>query len=81
LIERRIPRNGAVQRRVARIVADVRARGDAALLAYARTLDGLAGPIEVSRAQMTREARRVPADWSASAAMSREDGIRCPLRC
>jgi histidinol dehydrogenase len=62
LIERRIPRNGAVQRRVARIVADVRARGDAALLAYARTLDGLAGPIEVSRAQMTREARRVPAD-------------------
>jgi histidinol dehydrogenase len=62
LIERRVRRNGAVQRRVARIVADVRARGDAALLAYARTLDGLAGPMEIDRAQMRREARRVPRD-------------------
>lgn len=57
------PRQGCdprIQRRVARIVHDVRTRGDEALLAYARTLDGLSGPIEISRAEMRRHAGAVP---------------------
>jgi histidinol dehydrogenase len=41
-------------------VRDVRERGDEALLEYSRTLDGLRGAIEVSGAEMRREAARVP---------------------
>jgi histidinol dehydrogenase len=59
LVERRVRGNDAVRRRVRRIVADVRERGDAALLAYARTLDGLTGSIDVPRAEMRRAAGRV----------------------
>jgi histidinol dehydrogenase len=53
-------RDRAVARRVAGIVGAVRQRGDEALLEYARTLDGLAEPIEVSRVEMRRAARTVP---------------------
>ena len=49
-----------VERRVARIVGDVRRRGDEAVLEYARALDGLTGPIEVSRQEMRRSVRQVP---------------------
>lgn len=59
LIGRGASADAAVQRRVARIVAAVRRGGDAALRAYARRLDGLDGPLEVSRAEMTREAATV----------------------
>ncbi|HEY0876566.1 MAG TPA: histidinol dehydrogenase [Vicinamibacterales bacterium] len=62
LIDRRLRQSDAVHRRVSRIVTDVRGRGDAALLAYARTLDGLAGPIEIARTEMLREAARTPGD-------------------
>ena len=62
LVDRRLRRNGAVERRAKRIVSDVRDRGDAALLTYARTLDGLTGTVEISSAEMRREARRVPGD-------------------
>ena len=53
-------RGGAIARRARRIVEDVRRRGDTALLDYARTLDGLAGPLEITRTEMKRTARSVP---------------------
>jgi histidinol dehydrogenase len=53
-------RDGATERRVAKIVADVRRDGDRALLRYARTLDRLDGPIEVGRDEMRAGARQVP---------------------
>jgi histidinol dehydrogenase len=54
-------RDAATEQRVARIVADVRRGGDAALRRHARTLDGLAGPIEVGRDEMQEAARTIPA--------------------
>src|SRR5688500_20003512 len=54
-------RDPATERRVAAIVSDVRRAGDRALVRYARELDGLSGPIEVSRDEMRRAAREVPA--------------------
>ena len=54
-------RDAETDRRVAEIVADVRQHGDAALLRYARTFDGLDGEAEISRKQMIAAARRVPA--------------------
>jgi len=53
-------RDAETDRRVAEIVADVRQHGDAALLRYARTFDGLDGDPEISRKQMTAAARLVP---------------------
>ena len=53
-------RDAATERRVARIVGDVRRRGDAALLDYARTLDGLDGAIEIDPRQMRAAAATVP---------------------
>src|SRR5687768_13143642 len=58
LIERRAPRARAVERRAAAIVAAVRRRGDAALLRYARTLDGVTGPIELSAREIADGAAR-----------------------
>jgi histidinol dehydrogenase len=52
--------SAAVERRAQRIVHDVRRRGDAALLAYARRLDGLSEPVEVRRAEMAAAAQLVP---------------------
>ncbi len=49
----------AITRRASRIVSDVRQRGDAALLEYARQLDHLDQPIEISAIEMGRAARRV----------------------
>jgi histidinol dehydrogenase len=59
LLERKAGRDDAVERRVARIVEDVRRRGDAALVAYARRLDGLEGPIEMAADDITRQAATV----------------------
>ena len=56
LLDRRPARHPAVERRVARIIADVRARGDRAVLAYARRFDGLEGPLDVTRAELMRAA-------------------------
>ena len=60
------PTDAMTDRRVAAIVNDVRARGDEALLKYARRFDGLDGPIEISRAEMTAAARTVPASVRAA---------------
>ena len=54
-------RSRAVERTVARIVGDVREHGDRALLDYARRLDGLRGPMEVTAGEMRKAARTVPA--------------------
>ncbi len=52
LIDRRRETDPAIARRIARIVADVRHAGDAAVLRYARRFDHLSQPVEVSRAEM-----------------------------
>jgi histidinol dehydrogenase len=54
-------RDAATDARVATIVANVRRKGDRALLQYAKTLDRLNEPIEVSRKEMRKAAARVPA--------------------
>jgi histidinol dehydrogenase len=54
-------RDGTTERRVSQIVADVRANGEPALLRYARELDRLDGPLEVSRTEIQAAARTVPA--------------------
>jgi histidinol dehydrogenase len=54
-------RDAATERTSAAIVADVRRRGDAALLAYARRFDGLDGAIEVTTEELRAGAAGVPA--------------------
>ena len=53
-------RDAATERRVEGIVAGVRKDGDKALLKFARSLDRLEGPMEVSREEMERAASSVP---------------------
>jgi len=60
LLDRAPSRDAAIVRRVARIVADVRKRGERALIAYARRFDGLNGPIEIRREEMIAAAREIP---------------------
>jgi histidinol dehydrogenase len=62
LLDRSARRNAAFERRVARIVSDVRRRGDAALLSYAKRFDKLSGDVEVTRTAMERGAASVPSD-------------------
>jgi histidinol dehydrogenase len=62
ILDRSPARNAKVERAVARIVADVRARGDAAVHEYARRFDGLAGDFEMTMREIRREARRVAPD-------------------
>src|SRR5689334_7602188 len=52
-------RDAATERRVAEIVGAVRAGGDAALLRYAKSLDRLDGPVEVTLDEMRRLTRTV----------------------
>ena len=66
LLERRPARDPRIPRRVARIIDRVRREGDPALLSFARRLDGLDGPIEVSREEMVRGAAALdPRVWAA----------------
>lgn len=62
LLDRRPGHDPAIERRVDRIIADVRRRGDRALLDYARRLDRLGAPIEVTRAEMIEGLNRTPRD-------------------
>ena len=50
------------ERRVAAIVAKVRADGDRALVRFARRFDGVEPPLEISRDEMRREAAKAPAE-------------------
>ena len=52
-------RDAGTERTVARIVGDVRQKGDAALLTYARRLDGLKGTLEITRDEMREETAAV----------------------
>lgn len=62
LLDRTARRDMDFERRVARIVGDVRVRGDRALLSYARRFDGLTGSPEITRAEMERGAASVASD-------------------
>ena len=53
-------RDAATERRVAKIVSDVRREGDPALRRYARSLDRLTGPLEVSVGEMRAAAASIP---------------------
>ncbi len=53
-------RDAATDRRVATIVSDVRREGDAAVRRYARALDRLTGPLEISLDEMRSAAAAVP---------------------
>ena len=57
LIDERPGGDPPLQRRVATIVDRVRREGDRALLKYARTFDGLEGPIEIPRREIESDAR------------------------
>jgi histidinol dehydrogenase len=59
LLDRRPGRDPRLERRVATIVARVRREGDRALIRFARELDGLSGPLEVTREELQRGAREV----------------------
>ena len=52
----------AFERRVAAIVARVRADGDRALVRFARRFDGVEPPLEISREEMRREAAKAPTE-------------------
>ena len=56
----------AGQRQVARIVADVRRRGDVAVREWSRKLDGLSGPIEVSPAELRQGWKDTPREVRAA---------------
>ena len=62
LLDRAPARDPAIERRVAKIVADVRRRGDRALLRYARQFDALDGPVEIAPHEMEAATRTIPAD-------------------
>ena len=61
LVDRRQAADPIVERRVARIIEDVRRRGDRALDEYARRFDRLDDPVEVSADDMQQGARQTPA--------------------
>ena len=60
LVERAQATDAGLERRVGRIVDDVRRRGDRAVREYARTLDGLTGSLELTTADIRRGARKAP---------------------
>jgi histidinol dehydrogenase len=60
LLERRIRGNTTLVRRVARIVADVQRRGDAAVIDFARRFDQLTQPLEVTDEEMLAAERQLP---------------------
>ena len=60
LAERWLQTDHDVERQVVRIVGSVRRHGDGALTEFARRFDGVQGPIEVTRREITRGARQTP---------------------
>ena len=62
LVDRRAMRDPGLVRQVTAIVRAVERDRDRALLRYARRLDGLDGPLEISRDQMEQAAGTVPQD-------------------
>jgi histidinol dehydrogenase len=70
LLDRRVRRDSALDRRVSRIVERVRRDGDRAVAAYARRFDKLSGPIEVTSAEIRTAARRVPREVQRAISMA-----------
>ena len=70
LLDRRVRRDGALERRVSRIVERVRRDGDRAVAAYARQFDKLSEPIEVTSAEIRTAVRRVPGEVQRAIAMA-----------
>jgi histidinol dehydrogenase len=66
LLDRRGRGDAALERRVRRIVDDVRRGGDLAVRGYARRFDGLDGDVEVSRDEMAGLAASVPVGLRAA---------------
>ncbi|HEX6464911.1 MAG TPA: histidinol dehydrogenase [Vicinamibacterales bacterium] len=62
LLDRAPARDAAIERRVAKIVADVRRRGDRALLQYARRFDALDGSVEIPLREMEIATRAIATD-------------------
>jgi histidinol dehydrogenase len=62
MLDRSPARNADVEAAAARIVADVRQRGDEAVREYASRFDGLDGAFEIPRAEMRRAAGTVAPD-------------------
>jgi len=62
LVNRGAGRDAALERQVARIVRDVRRRGDRAVLEYARRYDLLTAPLEVTPGEIARGAAEVSGD-------------------
>ena len=60
LIDRKKTADLSIDRRVARIIDDVRRQGDRALIDYARRFDGLTEPVEVSAREIQRGAAKTP---------------------
>jgi histidinol dehydrogenase len=70
LITRDAARRPDVEKRVARIVADVRRRGDAAVRDWRARLDGARGPLFVTPAELRRGRERTPAEIRAAIALA-----------
>ena len=60
LVDRKKTADLSIDRRVARIIDDVRRQGDRALIDYARRFDGLTEPVEVSAREIQRGAAKTP---------------------
>lgn len=61
LVDRRQRSDRTIERQVARIVEDVRSRGDRAVREYARRFDQLSGRLEVAPVDIRRQAAKTPA--------------------
>ncbi|MEI6666702.1 MAG: histidinol dehydrogenase [Acidobacteriota bacterium] len=61
LVARPLSGEASMSDRVGRIVADVRRRGDRAVKAYARQLDGMTGSLEIGREEIAAGAHATPA--------------------
>jgi histidinol dehydrogenase len=72
--------DAAFDKSVAKIVHAVRDEGDTALLAFARRFDDVRPPIEVSREEMERSMRHVPADVRAAIAAAAKNIARVAAR-
>jgi histidinol dehydrogenase len=70
----------AFDRAVSKIVNAVRSDGDKALLGFARRFDGVEPPIEVSRAEMERAMKHVPADVRLAIAAAAKNIARVASR-
>jgi histidinol dehydrogenase len=76
LLERRTRENAALVRRVARIVDDVRRRGDRAVIEYARRFDRLMQPPEVTGEEMLAAERQLPRNVRRAISVAAAN-IRC----